>query len=158
MIRALSLVALGFLAASPAVAEADVPQPPTAGVQEQTPAVAKIVDAMKSSGLKAMVYFELDDVRPEGPSQVIIRVTGQSPGSTELFGYNDSDKLAEFMQGLATEASGSGPDGWRRIVIVVEGGETSVERGPRPGPIEGAGARIGAEIDRIFPGHTGAAG
>jgi hypothetical protein len=144
--RGLGLIALACFAVAPAQAAIDAEH-------EVTPAVTKIVDFAKPTGMKMLVYFELDDARPDGQAIITMTILAQPPGSTTLVSL-DQTKVTEFIQGIASEASASGIGGWRRIVIVIENGEVTVDRDPRLGPIEGMSARLRAETDRVFPGHT----
>lgn len=146
MKRVLAFLAVVSLTALPA--QVGMGAETTASDGDITPAVAKIADFAKSSGMKMLLFFELDDARAGEPIEGI-GILGQPPGSTALVMYRGN--LSEFMNPLASEAKASG---WRWIRIVAHNDTVVVGRGPTLGPIEGFNARLRAEADRAFPGHT----
>jgi hypothetical protein len=151
--RVLPVMAIAFLAGSPAAAEIDVPQSTVATAQELTPAVAKMADFAKASGLRTLVYAEVDDERTDGRAILGMNVISQVRGSNSLQSY-EGEEMPSLREAISSEAIATGTGGWRKILIIVDKGEVTVERGSRPGPIEGFNARLRTEVDRAFPGHS----
>ena len=148
MRRFLALVAMASLNVAPVYAESS--QKPRGPVDSHamTPAVAKIVDFVKASGLKTLVYFELDDSL-SNPGTISLTILAQRPGKDQIYIF-DNEATAPFLPALASEAASSGKNGWRTISIVVDKDAVTVERRPTPGPISGITARLRDEANRVF--------